>query len=104
MFYKTKRWTSKRLVILRRDEYLCRECKRFGKTTQANTVHHVLPLEQHPEYRLTNANLLSLCGTCHNKMHDRLTNELTDTGTAWVERVGLQKVSPPPKNDFFIKT
>lgn len=91
MFYKSKQWLRKRQVILKRDSYLCRECKRFGKTTQANTIHHVLPLEQHPEYRLTNDNLISLCMTCHNKMHDRVTNELTSTGMAWAERLELDR-------------
>ena len=39
-FYKSKKWKTKRQSILRRDEYLCRECKRYGKTTPATTVHH----------------------------------------------------------------
>lgn len=87
MFYKTKQWLRKRSIVLRRDEYLCRECKRYGKTTQANTVHHVMPLEQYPEYRLTTDNLLSLCNTCHNTMHDRITNQLTEKGMLWLNRI-----------------
>lgn len=43
-FYKKKTWIRKREKILKRDEYLCRECKRYGKTTQATTVHHIIPL------------------------------------------------------------
>jgi len=90
-FYKTKRWLRKRSVILRRDEYMCRECRRYGKTTQANTVHHIYPLENYPQYRLTNDNLISLCGECHNKMHDRVTNALTKPGMEWKRRTHLKE-------------
>ena len=88
-FYKTKRWLRKRSVILRRDEYMCRECRRYGKTTQANTVHHIYPLEHYPQYKLTNENLISLCDRCHEAMHNRFTNELTEKGKAWQERITL---------------
>ncbi|MGE7545056.1 HNH endonuclease [Sporosarcina newyorkensis] len=83
---------KKREVILKRDSYLCQECKRYGKTTQANTVHHIYPLENYPEYKLTNGNLLSLCMSCHGEFHDRVTNALTDKGMRWKERTVL----PPP--------
>lgn len=63
-FYKSRQWKSKREVILKRDEYLCRECKRYGKTTPAATVNHIMPLELYFEYRLMNWNLLSLCNKC----------------------------------------
>jgi len=95
-FYKTKQWVRKRNTILRRDNYLCQECKRYGKTTQANTVHHIYPLEDYPEYRLTTDNLVSLCTRCHNGMHDRTTNELTRKGLRWKQKTEL----PPPKNKF----
>ena len=79
-FYKSKKWKTKRQSILRRDDYLCRECKRYGKTTPATTVHHILPMEQRPDLKLNSLNLISLCNECHNKMHDRNTNELTEKG------------------------
>lgn len=87
-FYKTKKWKNKRAVILRRDEYECRHCKRYGNTTLANTVHHVYPLEYYPQHKLNSKNLISLCGECHSKMHNRITNELTAEGLAWCERIG----------------
>ena len=91
MNYKDGRWKRKRKVILKRDDYLCRECKRYGRTTPATTVHHIYPAEQYPEWRLMSWNLISLCHECHNKMHDRNTGELSELGRRWVERV-----SPPP--------
>lgn len=86
-FYLDKRWKRKREVILMRDEYLCRECKRYGKVTPANTVHHIYTLEEHPQYKLTNDNLLSLCNECHELMHNRFENEITNKGKQWMERV-----------------
>lgn len=88
-FYKTKQWIKKRAIRLRKDDYLCQECKRYGKTTQANTVHHVYPLEDYPRYRLAIWNLLSLCNKCHNSMHDRFTNELTKKGLRWKEKIDI---------------
>lgn len=85
-FYKTKRWKEKRVVILKRDEYRCQECKRYGRMAAATTVHHINPLRLRPDLRLADWNLVSLCGSCHELMHDRLTDELTDLGMQWVER------------------
>jgi len=86
-FYKTAKWKSKRENVLRRDEYMCRECRRYGRTTPATTVHHILPLEQRPDLKLNSQNLISLCEQCHNKMHDRGNDNLTELGKQWVDRV-----------------
>ena len=85
--YKTRKWLRTRERVLRRDEYMCRECRRYGRTTPATTVHHILPLEQRPDLKLNSQNLISLCNECHNQMHDRNTNELTEKGLQWVERI-----------------
>lgn len=58
-FYNTTRWESKRQKVLRRDQYLRQECKRYGKRIPANTVHH---------------------------MHNRETDELTPLGEQWREK------------------
>lgn len=79
-FYKTKKWIAKRDVILRRDEYLCQYNKRFGKPVAANTVHHIYPLEDYPQYKWCSWNLISLSNEAHNKMHDRTTGKLTELG------------------------
>lgn len=90
-FYKTKRWRSKRDKVLRRDEYLCRECKRYGKTTPATTVHHILPLETNPELGLVSRNLISLCSKCHDSFHDRTTGQLTELGKYWQNKINLEQ-------------
>nr|WP_309099079.1 HNH endonuclease signature motif containing protein [Fredinandcohnia onubensis] len=82
-FYKSSSWIRKREKILKRDDFLCRECRRYGRSTEATTIHHIHPLHERPELRLTNWNLLSLCSKCHDKMHDRITNVLTELGEQW---------------------
>jgi len=86
-YYKQPQWKRKRVVVLKRDDYLCRECVRYGKTTQATTVHHCCPLEKYHELALVSANLVSMCAKCHGSMHNKIDGTLTEAGEAWRERV-----------------
>lgn len=86
-------------MVLRRDGYECRECRRYGRTTQATTVHHIYPLEFYPELAYVDENLISLCNKCHEEMHNRMTNELTNKGKFWKRKVKKEikrKMSEPP--------
>lgn len=80
MDYNSPRWKRKRARILKRDGYMCQESKRYGKRIDADTVHHIWPAEDYPEYQWCDWNLISLAGVVHNKMHDRTTNKLTVLG------------------------
>ena len=88
--YKTKRWRILRESILRRDRYRCRESARYGVRAEADTVHHVWPAEDYPEYAWEPWNLISLTAAKHDAMHDRFSGKLTTLGQAWQRRV-----SPP---------
>ncbi len=68
-FYKSREWLHKRKFILRRDNYECQKCKREGKYSKAETVHHKKHLKDFPELALIDSNLESLCGSCHNEEH-----------------------------------
>ena len=68
-FYQTKAWKRKREAILRRDNYQCQECRRYGRIRQATTVHHIRHFDEYPELALTASNLQSLCRACHNAAH-----------------------------------
>lgn len=89
-FYKSTRWKHKRENILRRDEYMCRECKRYGRTAPAKTVHHINPLETHSDLAFASWNLVSLCNSCHDEMHDRINGNLTEKG-----KMLRARASPP---------
>lgn len=92
--YRTRRWAQLRAKVLRRDGYMCRENLRYGRRVEANTVHHVWPAEDYPEYAWSAWNLISLASDKHDAMHDRSTRKLTPLGEAWRRRVS-PPVSPP---------
>lgn len=85
--YNTSKWQHIREGVLRRANYYCKNCLRYGIPHQASTVHHILPREYFPELETTGWNLIALCDKCHNKMHDRDSHELTDLGMQWAERI-----------------
>lgn len=94
MNYKKKRWLDKRERILRRDKYLCCECRRYKAVPKpASVVHHCWPADEYPEYRYADWNLISLCAKHHDAMHDRLSGKLTTHGEWWKRRR-----SPPPSD------
>lgn len=58
-----------------RDRYvtehpLCECCERKGKMTVAQEVHHILPISKGGTHDRNN--LMSLCKSCHNKIHIEL--------------------------------
>lgn len=78
--------------------YLCQECKRYGKMREGSHVHHIFPAEYYEEYQYEAWNLITLCQTCHNRMHDRDTHELSEYGELLRQRTerkhGLQRRVP----------
>ncbi|WP_090411891.1 HNH endonuclease [Eubacterium callanderi] len=57
-----------------RDRYiaahpLCEKCKRQGKLTPANEVHHILPLARGGTH--DRSNLMALCTPCHSAITAR---------------------------------
>ena len=93
MDYTSKRWIKLRERILKRDNYTCQYSKRYGRNIQANTVHHIFPVESYPEYQWCEWNLISLSAEAHNIMHDRDSHELTDVGKS-LQRKLIRKGIP----------
>lgn len=67
--YNASKWKRKQKSILRRDGYMCQQCKRYGKRTDAAVVHHIKHVDEFPELAYVDGNLVSLCCACHNKAH-----------------------------------
>lgn len=89
-----RRWWHIREIPLKRDRYRCRNCARYGRQVPAEVVHHVWPAEDYPELAYKAWNLLSLCESCHDKMHERSGRRLTPLGESWRRRV-IPPTSPP---------
>lgn len=68
-FYHSRKWKAARLHVLERDAYRCQVCKRAGRLTVADTVHHITPVKVDPSKRLDLDNLESICRACHNAEH-----------------------------------
>lgn len=87
---KNKRWRNLRKLALRRDGFRCQDAKRYGRIEDAETVHHIWPAEDYPEYAYCLWNLISLSAAAHDAMHDRITRKLTPKGDA------LRRKTTPP--------
>ena len=68
-FYRTYTWKKKRVQILARDKNACQECRKKGKYSKAELVHHIKHLQDEPALALTDDNLESVCKECHEKLH-----------------------------------
>ena len=89
--YKTAKWQRLRAAVMKRDGYKCQWSKRYGKTVEATTVHHIFPANDYPEYALAAWNLISLSNKGHEAMHDRQTGLLSDEGKRLLERTALKR-------------
>ena len=67
--YNSAKWRRKRAAILRRDNYQCRECRKYFIIKPAETVHHIKHVDEFPELAYVDSNLESVCMDCHNKLH-----------------------------------
>lgn len=90
-YYNSDRWELLRKSILRRDEFMCQDAKRYGRMVPAEMVHHILPREYFPEYQWEPWNLISLSNKAHEEMHYRTTRELTKKGMEWAIRTARKQ-------------
>ena len=67
--YNCKKWKMKAAHIMRRDKYICQNCKRYGVTRAAEQVHHIKHVDEYPELAYEDDNLIALCNKCHQKQH-----------------------------------
>lgn len=68
---------------MRKYNYEDQEQRRYGRTVLATMVHHIYPVTEYPELRFESWNLLPLSAASHNAMHDRVTDEIIQSGLYW---------------------
>lgn len=78
--YDTKRWKHLRESILRRDGYMDQLELRAGRKVNADTVHHIFPVDMYPQYKWCTWNLISLTNENHELMHIRSIKRLSGAG------------------------
>ena len=73
--YRTKRYVAWRNKVFRRDRYTCQMCGQVGGSMQA---HHIAPKYKYPAKIFELANGITLCYSCHQKVHkEDMVKELT---------------------------
>ncbi len=65
---KDGRWQRRRLEIMQRDDFKCRDC---GTTDDLN-VHHIRYLAGRKPWEYDDGDLITLCGKCHKKRHEEI--------------------------------
>ncbi|GEM_PF-2268184 len=76
--YKHPKWQKKRLIILDRDEYMCRNC---GESESQLHIHHLYYLPNYKPWEYDDDALLTLCEKCHK--------EFTEIATEIRKNIGL---------------
>jgi 5-methylcytosine-specific restriction enzyme A len=69
-FYNSPNWRRARLAHLARQP-LCQECLKRSLVVEARLVHHIQERLDRPDLAFDRANLESLCGPCHSRLHCR---------------------------------
>lgn len=80
-FYHSAEWIRLSQKVRKMDNYECQRCKKKGKYAAVSSVHHVNEVKKCPELALSiyytdkdgkkRRNLISLCETCHNEVHEK---------------------------------
>lgn len=80
-FYKWKEWLKLKNQILEEAHYECEWCKKRGKISKAEEVHHIQFVKKYPHLAMSryythkgkqHKNLVALCHDCHDKAHERM--------------------------------
>lgn len=79
LFYYSDEWLKLREFVMEQNHHECANCRKKGKVTRANCVHHVNHVRNRPDLALSlyytdkhgnrKENLVPLCNACHNKEH-----------------------------------
>lgn len=68
-FYLSPRWQRTRKIILVKAKYIDQLRIREGVQTEADTVHHIFPREQYPEYQWERWNMIAVSDRTHKHLH-----------------------------------
>lgn len=66
-FNASRKWNLVRKSVIERDDFTCQICLVRGSSVL--NVHHLLSYTHFPSHRLDIHNLITLCESCHRKVH-----------------------------------
>lgn len=70
--YKEGRRYDSRWNILRKNYIALHPICEWCKKEKATIVHHKIPVEENTNLKYVTENLMSVCASCHKKIHDAL--------------------------------
>lgn len=79
-FYNSAAWQNLRASVLRSAEYKDQLEIRAGRNVNADTVHHIFPLDKYPQYGLCRWNLIAINNLTHEALHNRRSGGLSSMG------------------------
>lgn len=69
-FYSWSVWRNTRAEVIDRDNKACKVCGKPNSIVRLY-VHHKKELKDFPSLALDKENLITLCGRCHNDIHEK---------------------------------
>ncbi|MFR3569540.1 MAG: HNH endonuclease [Paraclostridium sordellii] len=70
-FYSSDPWRLKREKIKDKDNGCCLLCLNKHRSKPMDTVHHIIELKEDWNKRFEEDNLISLCESCHQVVHNK---------------------------------
>lgn len=68
-FYHSREWRALTVLIKSRAKGLDEYALSLGAIVQGNTVHHIYPIDERPELKLSVENLIYVSAKMHNQIH-----------------------------------
>lgn len=97
-FYSSNKWRKLRQYVFDRDAGLCAECKRNGRTTEADVIHHIKPwaktasAEEREKLKWDKDNLEPVCHKCHGLLHKQLFRDTREASEIY--QMALELLAP----------
>lgn len=73
-FYSTSKWQKLRELVKSDNNYMCQICKEICEVSYADSVHHIVPINENWELRDDIDNLIPVCDFHHSEIHKRNIN------------------------------
>jgi len=76
------RYSAWRYAVLKRDKNTCQECSFLGDGIYIH-AHHIQGWNKYPDLRFEIDNGMTLCNSCHTRLHQKIKCNLDAKGVRW---------------------
>ena len=86
-FYNSNEWKVVRVVVKDREYGLCKVCQAKEDISYVQTVHHIEELKECWDKRLDIENLIGLCESCHQDIHQEYKKKNKSKVKEWLREL-----------------